>query len=62
MLQDIIIFLFIFLSYPAMTHYPPDFKSGILQSYGAIVDPLRQRTFSCITNLKTIMTNFKLYL
>ncbi len=62
MLRNMFIFLFIFLSYPAMTHYPSDFKSGILQYYGAIAVPFCQRTFFCISNLKTIMTNFKLYL
>ncbi|PHM77882.1 hypothetical protein BDD26_2613 [Xenorhabdus cabanillasii] len=62
MLRNMIVFLFIFLSYPAMAHYPLDFKSGILQYYGAIADSPCQRTFSCISNLKPIMTNFKLYL
>ncbi|PHM29305.1 hypothetical protein Xbud_00758 [Xenorhabdus budapestensis] len=62
MLRNMIVFLFIFLFYPAMAHYPLDFKSGILQSYNAIADPSCQRTFSCISNLKIIMINFKLYL
>ncbi|PHM33070.1 hypothetical protein Xinn_02812 [Xenorhabdus innexi] len=40
MLRNMVIFLFIFLSYPVLAHYPPDLelKSGTFRSYDFTAD------------------------